>query len=274
MIPRLNDFLKRKYRNYHQRKSCETYKKRILSGEQVTSWLHCEFTFDEIHKILVQRFSSAPIRIFDVGAHRGESIDRFRKLFPDSTIHAFEPNTEIAAFLRQRYAKDSSVILNAHGLGAFNGDVQFYKNVKSDTSSCLPINTFGTWAASKATQQGVSREQLTEEVTQIPIQTIDHYVEVNQIKDIDILKIDTQGYEIECLKGAQKSLESGNIMIIEVEIIVGDAYAKSSTFGEIENLIHNHGYKFFGINGSGNLLSRPHQSFDLLYTGPKVNNLW
>ena len=80
-----------------------------------------------------------------------------------------------------------------------------------------------------------------------------------------ILKIDTQGYEDECLRGGQEALKLNQVAIIETEILVGDAYEKTLSFGEIENLIYRHGYRFFGINSAGNLLSRPHQSFDLIY---------
>ncbi len=41
--------------------------------------------------------------------------------------------------------------------------------------------------------------------------TLDQYVNLNKIKKIDILKINVQGYEINVLKGAKKSLKKGMI---------------------------------------------------------------
>ena len=43
-------------------------------------------TFDQIYK----KIKSNPI-IFDIGANQGQSIERFKKIFNNPIIHAFEP---------------------------------------------------------------------------------------------------------------------------------------------------------------------------------------
>ena len=115
--------------------------------------------------------------------------------------------------------------------------------------------------------------------TQIDVQviTIDEYVNKNNIKRINLLKIDTQGYENEVLKGAQETLRLNKIDIIETELILGNMYEKTLSFNEIENLIHAYGYKFFTLvnhqnfdQNSDNLIDRPNLQFDVIYTRDEI----
>ena len=45
---------------------------------------------------------------------------------------------------------------------------------------------------------------------------MDNYCQKNKIKKIDVLKIDTEGSEVEVLEGAKNILKNTNILLIEV----------------------------------------------------------
>ena len=45
--------------------------------------------FDEIYNKIFSK--NKKIVIFDIGANKGQSIERFKKIFPNCIIHAFEP---------------------------------------------------------------------------------------------------------------------------------------------------------------------------------------
>ena len=60
-------------------------------------------------KFLIKK--SEPV-IFDVGAHRGQSITRYKKLFRNPTIHSFEPNIDEINNLKQEYINDKNLFLN------------------------------------------------------------------------------------------------------------------------------------------------------------------
>ena len=115
--------------------------------------------------------------------------------------------------------------------------------------------------------------------TQIDVQviTIDEYVNKNNIKRINLLKIDTQGYEDEVLKGAQETLKLNKIDIIETELILGNMYEKTLSFNEIENLIYPYGYKIFALTNhhspeqhSANIILQPNLQFDVIYTRNEI----
>ena len=58
--------------------------------------------FDDIHRQLINIISPKKVVIFDVGAHRGESVKRFRNIFPDSIIHSFEPDKDNFSDLKNK----------------------------------------------------------------------------------------------------------------------------------------------------------------------------
>lgn len=57
-----------------------------MFGYKITKKINI-YSFDTIYKKEINESSI----IFDVGANRGQSIERFRKNFPNCIIHCFEP---------------------------------------------------------------------------------------------------------------------------------------------------------------------------------------
>lgn len=62
--------------------------------------------------------------------------------------------------------------------------------------------------------------------------TLDSYISKNNIKKIDILKLDTQGYEDKIIKGCQNCLKK--IHFIEAEIMLDNVYKKFLNISDVE----------------------------------------
>jgi FkbM family methyltransferase len=122
--------------------------------------------------------------IFDVGANAGQTIKRFSEAFESPVIHAFEPSQQTFADL-QRNTRLGSVNLNNFALGAEPGTL-VNENTISDMSSFHELGPDG-WGS---IQRRISVE----------VKTIDDYCVQNRISSIDILKSDTQGFDLEVLK--------------------------------------------------------------------------
>ena len=58
-----------------------------------------------------------------------------------------------------------------------------------------------------------------------------------KINKIDVLKIDTQGYEDKVLKGSILNLRRNNIKAIVTEIMFDNVYEKYFSFSDIEKYI-------------------------------------
>ena len=64
--------------------------------------------------------------------------------------------------------------------------------------------------------------------TPVNIKTIDGYCELHEISRIDILKSDTQGFDLEVLKGASGLFDRHCIHLVYLEIGFGELYKNHS----------------------------------------------
>ena len=87
---------------------------------------------DGLTKSLITK--SEPV-IFDVGASKGQSITRYKKLFQNPIIHSFEPNIDELNILKQKYINDKNLYLNNVAVGDKKGNLEFNINAGSGHSS-------------------------------------------------------------------------------------------------------------------------------------------
>jgi len=210
--------------------------------------------------------------IFDIGAHNGESIRRFKKIFPKSTIHAFEPDIGNFKIMDKGWGDKKGIILNNIGVSRKKGTLTFHRNLKTNTSSFHAVNTESEWAKMRSARQEVTPEEFTEKSYDVPIIDLDSYVDEHNISYIHVLKMDTQGHEDEVLAGAEKTLKSGIVDVIETELIVGNAYTKSLQFYDLEKVLIPMGYRFYAIDSAGDRLSTPSLSFNIIYVHERLLN--
>jgi FkbM family methyltransferase len=157
--------------------------------------------------------------ILDIGANVGQSVGRFRTAFPSGIYHSFEPSQETFRQLSQNIATDKRVFAWNYAVGASPGQQTFLENTNSDMSSFLsPSST--SWGE-------VKRESLVE------VTTIDRFLETNRIPRVDILKSDTQGYELEVFKGADHAMRENRIGLLYFEFIFSDMYKDLPAFDQV-----------------------------------------
>jgi FkbM family methyltransferase len=182
--------------------------------------------------------------IFDVGAHIGESIASFRKICPSSQIHSFEPTPETWRMLEQRWGAEPGVKLNRMAVGDYSGAVTFYTGPLAQTNSVLPIDEYAEW-------YGLFKRTRFADKVNIPVEvdiiTIDDYCAGASIDHIDLLKIDTQGNDDACVRGARRMLAESRIDMIHLELIFGDFYNKRNSFHDVEKLILPHGFRLANL---------------------------
>jgi len=241
-------------------------KKRIKKAFQAPPNAH----FDMLHQRLLGENRLKERVVFDVGAHTGQSIARFHKVFPKAKIHAFEADSENFRVLNNNFGEQSFVQLNNFGVGREKTMKTFYRNKKSSTSSFIPVDQDSSWLEKRSRQRGVSKDAFTQKEYDVQLIDLDSYAAENAITHIDLLKIDTQGFEEEVLCGASGLLKDQEIDVIETELIVGEAYQSNINFYHLESLLVPAGYKFFAIDKAGDLLSASDLCFNLLYVSAPV----
>ena len=204
-----------------------------------------ELSFDQILK--KKLIKKKPI-IFDVGANNGQSIDRFLNLFEGAKIHSFEPLQSEFEYLKKNYGKNKNIYLNNIGVGDNKNTKYLNVSAKTDNSSFNNINLNNKWIKKRSKQYGVSQKNYITKRQKVKLDTLDNYCKENKINHIDILKIDTQGYEDKVLKGCYKLIKKKQIGIIITEIMFDDVYDKYFSFSDLEKFLIPNNFRMVGIN--------------------------
>ena len=164
--------------------------------------------------------------IFDVGSHRGESIDYFIKLKNLKKIQSFEPQKDIFLVLKKKYKNNNKVILNQIALSQNENYKDFYINDLSSTSSFSRLNKKSLWL--KIKNRILNKKNPIINKIKIRSLTIDKFIKQKKIKKIDLLKIDTEGHELEVLKGALKTIKEQKVKFILIELHFSKMYQNYS----------------------------------------------
>ena len=129
----------------------------------------------------------------DVGASIGLWSHRLSKVF--AKVEAFEPIAECAEEL-EAFGRKNITIHNV-GLSSVNGKHELHIPV----ASSVGCGTFGSLAEDHRT-------------ISVPIRTLDSY----NFTDVDFIKIDVEGHELDVLRGAKTTISREKpTMVIEIE---------------------------------------------------------
>lgn len=202
--------------------------------------------YKSIDYLLKDKIKKNPI-IFDVGANKGQSIKRFNNIFKSPTIHAFEPIKSQYEIMVQEFKRNKKVYLNNYALGERKYFRRFNITKKTENSSFLKLNLKTDWIKERSLKTNTSPKKYVVEKPKVKISTVDKYFIEKKIRNIDLLKIDTQGYEEKVLEGSIKSLKNNKITAIEVEIMFDNNYEKNSSFYNIEKIILPYNFRLVAI---------------------------
>ena len=205
------------------------------------------------------------INIFDVGANEGRWIDSVNEFFKKPNIHAFEPSEKEFQILKEKYSEERNIVLNNFALGEVEDEQYFNINYKGGLNSFYDVNQNTNWFRRQQNNKKVFNENFTLKKQKVSINTIDNYLISKNIEFIDIVKIDTQGYEPKVLEGALNALKSKKIQTILAEIIISDIYKSNVSFFELEKNLINNGYKLISLDDHGNLFNKAIFQLNAIY---------
>lgn len=165
---------------------------------------------EAVLKIMNQNFNmpKKPI-LFDVGANHGYYTLLLAKNFPKGEIHAFEPGKTTFEIYKKNISEKLSsmknIKFNNFGMSDKAGEATlYYDNPGSGLASVY-----------KRELDYLNIDYSKSE--SIILNTIDNYCIENNISDIDFLKMDVEGNELNVLKGAKDMLNAGKISNIQIE---------------------------------------------------------
>ncbi|RCK34077.1 hypothetical protein TH9_06720 [Thalassospira xiamenensis] len=181
------------------------------------------------HKAALSRLNIKTI--IDVGANKGQFSLFAHALFPDATIHAFEPLERPAQYFRRLFKGNPAIVLHQCALGVTEEVSLIHISEREDSSSLLPI---------------LPRQNLLFPGTQeVGIQNVRVTRGDDVLKGADLLKpllikLDVQGYEKSVLKGMPILLTQADY--VYAEIAFQELYHTQVLAGELISYMHNLGF--------------------------------
>jgi FkbM family methyltransferase len=184
--------------------------------------------------------------IIEIGALKlnkeKESFYELLDYFPSSKIIGFEIEKEVCEKMNSESLK--GIKYYPYALGKANEKRKLYITQHPMCSSLYkPNETFNKL------YNNLEVTNLKDEI-EIDTITLDYFIDKHDIGNIDFIKIDVQGAELDIFKGASNALKNVLNIVCEVEFI--DVYENQPLFGDICNYLSQYNLmfnKFLGLAG-------------------------
>ena len=176
--------------------------------------------FDLIDKFIHQRkilnfFKKKQVEInylIDVGSHKGTYTDLFVKNFNIKKAYLFEPQEKIYKFLRKKYRNNKNIRIFNRAISNKNIVKILRLNHHDLTTTLSKFNKNNLYLKLKSLIFGV--KDMTYESIRIKTVKLDQFFKKKTDK-IDLLKIDTEGHELEVLFGLNNRINKVKFILIE-----------------------------------------------------------
>lgn len=177
--------------------------------------------------------------VLDVGANTGGYRNFLREdVGYQGLILSFEPISKHVEILRQLAEKDSKWFIYGFALGNEDSDKQMNSMKRGNFSSFLePDQTIISIA-----------NNVVEEKEKVAIKKLDSIIDIlkeeHLINNI-YLKMDTQGYDLEVVKGAENTLPQ--VLALQTEMSLKNIYQNMPSFMESYEVLSQKGYEITGM---------------------------
>jgi len=196
---------------------------------------HWHQPYDDIPKLID---TTTILNAIDGGCYKGRMAEKMLSTFPNATVHCFEPQADLYANLQKKFANEKRIKIYDTALSDHQGETEFHVNQDKYTSSIL---------------KSVSQDIKTTNSTTVKLETLDEFAKNNSIDQIDFIKLDLQGYELNALNGGNHIVK--NAKLIYIEFNFQERYEGCSMFYDVSKHLYESGftlYRLYEIYGYDN----------------------
>ncbi len=172
--------------------------------------------------------------ILDVGANIGQSENNFSRKNPNSTIYCIEP-------ILHTY---STLVKNVRGK-----NTQCFQLALGEKEEVIQmkVNKDPLFSVSNSVIQDKTVLDDNYNLENVQMTTLDLFCQQNNISAINLLKIDSEGYDLHVLKGGNQLLTNQKIDFIEVEVSMNSSNSFHVNYFDIYTFLQDKNYYVFGI---------------------------
>lgn len=186
------------------------------------------------HEVVLQESPSCAF--VDIGANKGQFSLAVRRCYPDAWIIAFEPLAGPARYFERVFRGDQRVKLHEVAIGPTPQRATMYVSNRVDSSSLLPITMRQSEIFPGTEETGT---------TNVVVRTLGECVAAREIESPAFLKLDVQGYELQCLRGCESELNLFAYIYVECSFV--ELYAGQALADEVIAWVHERGFAMQGV---------------------------
>lgn len=200
------------------------------------------FLFDLIdyfihQKNIIKALKKEKLKIeifFDIGAHKGKYTDLLFKEYNIKKAYLFEPQVKMYNFIKEKYKDNNFINVYNQGVSNKTENVLFYINKHNLTSSIKRLNPKNKYLNLKSKLFSTNLDGMIENNLNIKTIKLEEFFLENNILNIDLIKIDTEGHEYEVLAGLEGKIKFIKAFLIEFHD--DETYLNYSS-NKIENIL-------------------------------------
>ena len=195
---------------------------------------------------LIQKLLKEPKIIIDVGAHAGQFSKMVSRIYNNKVnIIAIEPGTYARLILRLSIFFNRFKNIFVIPMAVSDQKDFSFLNVPEKRKNSLG---FGLSHMSKH-HDDFSKRNFKIHYDYVPVTTIDQIIKDLEVKNVDFIKIDIEGYEYKALLGALETIEKFK-PIIYIELIQNSLNRNSNSLDDVYNFLRKLNYKSYYIKDS------------------------
>jgi FkbM family methyltransferase len=191
--------------------------------------------------------------VVDVGANRGQFAWFSRERFPGARIVSFEPLEAAANVFEKVFASDPMVRLVRAAIAEHDGTLTMHVTDEDDSSSPLEITAkqaqhFGSRIVGRCV---------------VPCGPLAKFIGVTDFGTRNLLKIDTQGFELEVLKGSIDLLGRFDAIYCEVSFV--ELYQGQPLANDVISYLSSRHFQLGGVFNQINAIREGALQADMLF---------
>ncbi len=203
--------------------------------------------FDSFKKKKVLNFFQKNLKnnislLVDVGAHYGETIKEFKKNFEIDEIIAFEPSPMNFKKLLENTSKIKNLRCFQLAMGENKDIANFTQHYESSSSTLTELNQESTYYKKKNSYFNIfNLNNLKNSNMKVQVDRLDNILNDIKIDKIDVLKIDTEGYDFQVIKGLGKYIN--NVQYIYFEHHFHNMLKKNYSLNDVHSFMIKNNFK-------------------------------
>lgn len=194
---------------------------------------------EHLFRFLLHVNTSEPGIIIDVGAANGETAVFFAKYLKHAKIYAYEPNPKMWPIIEQNIKDYKSIKLKRIALSESKGQQTLHVTANNWSSSLKQLNA----TEIKELPVELKNYLYESESVEVDVSTLDE--EFFNAENILAIKLDTQGNELNVLKGGEEVLKKTRFIITELNN--HNIYSECDQYFQVDEFLRYHNFRLLDM---------------------------